>query len=100
MALLGGRSWFAWLFLYGLTVNGPCAMVVALAQRMKPARTALVSGLLVGPTFAVGGALASATTPLLVDSLGQAPTMAFLGLALAASGLVAWFLPRERERKG
>jgi len=95
MAVTTGGSWVLWLFFYGLAVNGPGAIVVGLAQRLAPRRRALVSGLLVGPTFAVGAALASVSTPLLISRVGQASTMAFLTLPLLLSWVAAWALPAD-----
>ena len=98
MALSRGYLWFAWLFLFGLAVNVPNSVVVAMAQRVVPRRSALVSGLMVGPAWAVGGLLASGTTPLLIQHAGQQLTMAVLAVPLVLSMLVASLLP-GREKK-
>ena len=98
MAVTTGGCWALWLFLYGLAVNGPGPVVVGLAQRLSPQRRALVSGLLVGPTFAVGAALASVSTPLLVVRVGQASTMAFLALPLILSWIAIACLPANVGR--
>jgi len=97
MAMTTGRIWYAWLFFYGLAINGPGAVVVGMAQRVAPHRSALVSGLMIGPVGAVGGFLAAMTTPHLVRNYGQATTMAFLALPLVLSFLVAWPLPVDEE---
>ena len=99
MTRVTGAAWVASLFLFGFALNGPGAVTIALAQRIKPARTALVSGLLVGPVYAIGAALASVTTPLLISTVGQATTMAVLAVPLAASGLAAYFLPGRGSRR-
>ena len=99
MAMTTGWIWYAWLFFYGFMVNAPGAVAIGMAQRVAPHRSALVSGLLVGPVGAVGGFLASVTTPYLVQRFGQATTMAFLGLPIALSFLVALPLPDGRETR-
>lgn len=101
MALTVGTAWFLWLFFFGLTVAAPAPVVVGMAQRIAPHRSALVSGFLIGPAGAIAAILASATTPLLVEERGQAVTMAFLAIPLILSWLIAWFLPRaDKTRAG
>ena len=95
MALTRGTGCFLWFFAYGLALNAPAPVVIGLAQRFAPHRRALVSGLLVGPTFAVAASLASLTTPALVETLGQAKTMAFLSIPLVLSGVTGWLLPKN-----
>ena len=93
MALTGGRIWWLLLFAYGVCINGPGPVVVSLAQQIAPQRTALVSGLMVGVAFAVGGQLAVVTSPRLLSSFGQAWALGLLALPLVLSGLVAAGLP-------
>ena len=71
--------------------------MVALAQRTAPQRSALVTGLMVGPAWALGALLASGTTPWLIQHAGHGATMAFLALPLALSALVAYLLPTTPE---
>jgi len=97
MAMTTGKIWYAWLFFYGLMTNGPGAVAIGMAQRIAPQRSALVSGLLVGPVGALGGFLASVTTPYLVQHYGQALTMAYLALPLALSFFVALPLPYNQK---
>jgi len=97
MALFTGLAWYPWLFLFGLAINGPGAVVIGLGQRVVPRRSALVSGLLVGPTGAVAGALAALTTPRIVEhfgDLGQIAVMAAVAVPLLLSWAAAWRLPR------
>lgn len=96
MGLTGGGIWFLWLFAFGLAVQAPNALAVSLAQHIVPARSALVSGLIVGVSWAVGAMLASCTTPRLIEHFGQASTMAFLVLPLVLSWAAAWLLPGGR----
>jgi FSR family fosmidomycin resistance protein-like MFS transporter len=93
MAFTSGYGWYPWLFLYGLTLNGPGPLIIGLAQRLVPQRSALVSGLLVGPTFAVAASLASVTTPFLVARFGQAATMALLAVPVILAWVAAFGLP-------
>jgi len=93
MALTERYVWFAWLFFYGLAICAPGPVLVALAQRIVPQRSALVSGIMVGPAWALGALLASATTPWLVEHAGHGATMGFLAIPLVLSAVVAWLLP-------
>lgn len=95
MAFTTGKVWYVWLFFYGMALNGPNSVAVGLAQRLAPGRSALVSGLLVGPTFALGAALASATTPLIAARFGQVATMAILAVPLVLAWLSAQRLPTK-----
>jgi len=97
MAFTSGRSWALWLFLYGFIVNGPGPVTLGLGQRIAPHRRALISGLLVGPTYAIGAALAAATTPLLIERYGQALTMAALAIPNVLAWISAWGLPGADE---
>ena len=97
MMFTTGWVWFLWLPFYGLAINGPGAVSISMAQRIAPRRSALVSGLLVGPVWAVGSFLASLTTPHLMAARGQAATMAFLLIPLALSFLAAWPLPHTHK---
>jgi FSR family fosmidomycin resistance protein-like MFS transporter len=92
MALTTGAAWYVWLFFYGLAINAPSPVVVAMAQRVAPQRGALVSGLMVGPAYAVGGLLASGTTAFLIQRTTQPVTMAFLALPLLLSAFAVWRL--------
>ena len=95
MAFTTGAAWCVCLFFYGIVLNAPNSVAVGLAQRLVPNRSALVSGLLVGPTFAVGGALASATTPHIAARYGQVATVAVLAVPLVLAWLTAKRLPRD-----
>ena len=70
MAFTTGTVWYIWIFIYGFTVVGPHPTVVGLAQRALPHRSALVSGILTGPTFAVGGVLGSFMMPTIAERYG------------------------------
>ena len=94
MAFTTGKIWFLWLFFFGLTMGAPAPVVIGMAQRIAPRRSALVSGFLIGPAGAIAAIFASYIAPLLVEERGQAPTMAFLAIPLILSWLVTWFLPR------
>ncbi len=97
LALASGRIWWLLLFAYGICINGAGPVAVSMAQRVAANRTALVSGLMVSVAFAVGGPLASITSPWLLEHVGQAQAVMLQAAPLALSGLVAAFLPRNGD---
>ena len=97
LALASGRIWWLLLFAYGICINGAGPGAVSMAQRVAANRTALVSGLMVSVAFAVGGPLASITSPWLLEHVGQAQAVMLQAAPLALSGLVAAFLPRNGD---
>jgi len=97
MALASGRVWWMLLLVYGFCTNAPASVVVSLAQKIAPARKALVSGLMVGVAFGAGGQLAAITSPRILGSLGQSQAVGFLVLPLALSWVTAAVLPRNSD---
>ena len=100
MALAHGRIWWLLLLAYGACSNAPGPVVVSLAQRIAPHRRALVSGLMVGVAFAVGGQLAAITSPRILSSYGQAGAVGFLVVPLGLCWLTAVGLPKSPDAYG
>jgi MFS family permease len=97
MALTGGWIWCLWLFIFGFFVNGPAAIVVALAQHAVPRRRAVVSGMMVGVSYAVGGPVAALTSPWLLEHVGQELAVAFIAVPLVLAFIAAMGLSKPRK---
>ncbi len=83
---------FALILIAGVGFGGVFPITIALAQRLMPHRTSLVSGLMMGGAWAIGG-IGPAMASRLTASYGWQGAWRGMALTLLAAGLASLVIP-------
>lgn len=99
LPVLEGRGVFVLAILAGAFTGGSFSLIVAMAQRLMPAKQGFATGMTQGFIFGTG-ALGSLLIGALSDRVGLPGAFQFAAFALLATSILAWWLPAARTRAG
>lgn len=99
LPVLEGRGVFVLAVLAGVFTGGSFSLIVAMAQQLMPAKQGFASGATQGFIFGTG-ALGSVMIGALSDRIGLPTAFQFAALALLATSILAWWLPRSDTQAG